>query len=112
MRYTLWLEFKPNYDKYLDYGLSFLTHIKTYFVNAPIEVKHKMIGSIFPEKLIFDGKSYRSDEMNSFVSLITCNSVDYQCHKTKKAAITDSLSNLATAVSIESNENMISSITI
>jgi len=92
---------QTNYDKYLDYGLSFMTHIKTYFVNAPIEVKHKMLDSIFPEKLIFDGKNYRTTEMNSFVSLITSKSKSYDGMETRKAAIADSSSNLAPPLGLE-----------
>ena len=92
---------QTNYDKYLNYGLSFLTHIKTYFDNASIEVKHKMLDSIFPEKLVFEDEKYRTAEMNSFVSLITSKSNSYAGMETRKAAIADSSSSLAPPLGLE-----------
>lgn len=32
--------------------------------------KHRIIGSIFPEKLIFDGKAYRTARVNEAIRLI------------------------------------------
>ena len=34
-----------------------------------IHAKHKLLGSIFPEKLIFDGKKCRTHEMNESLRL-------------------------------------------
>ena len=41
-----------------------------YVQDAPIEVKMKLIGSIFPEKVRFDGKTYRTKNMNRVLDLI------------------------------------------
>ena len=41
-----------------------------YVQDAPLEVKMKLIGLIFPEKLSFDGKTYRTKNMNRVLDLI------------------------------------------
>ncbi len=92
---------KSNYDQHMEFGLSILTHLSIYYERAPIEIKHKMIGSIFPEKLIFDGKKYRTAKLNSFISLITSKTGAYVDVKTTKAATTDSSSNLAPPLGLE-----------
>jgi hypothetical protein len=38
--------------------------------DAKVEVKCKLIGSMFPEKITFDGKSYRTNSYNSVLDLI------------------------------------------
>ena len=41
-----------------------------YIRDAPIEVKLKLIGSIFDGKIEFDGKSYRTNSYNKVLDLI------------------------------------------
>ena len=38
--------------------------------DAKIEVKCKLLSSMFPEKITFDGKSYRTNSYNSVLDLI------------------------------------------
>lgn len=56
--------------KYCRYGMSLLTHLDIYYAEGPLEVKRKLIGSIFPEKLIFENGSYRTTKVNEAVELI------------------------------------------
>jgi hypothetical protein len=37
------------FEKYSRYGISLLTHMDIYFQMAPLDVKRKMLGSIFQE---------------------------------------------------------------
>jgi len=62
---------RTEFDRYLDYSLCFLTKIKKHFINAPIELKRKILGLIFPDKLIFDGKKYQTPQQNRVLELIT-----------------------------------------
>ena len=39
-------------------------------LEAPVETKIKMLGSMFPEKIEFDGTKYRTDSYNSVLTLI------------------------------------------
>ena len=41
-----------------------------YMREAKVEVKCKLLGSMFPEKITFDGKSYRTNSYNSVLDLI------------------------------------------
>ena len=47
-----------------------INQIDNYFRNAKIEVKIKLLGSMFPERIIFDGKSHRTNSYNSVLDLI------------------------------------------
>ena len=62
------------WEQYIKFGLTLLTDLPHYYQEAAPEVRDMLIGSIFPEKLIFDGKKYRTARKNVFVSLITSGS--------------------------------------
>ena len=66
MRNGDWKETKPK----LHYAISLINNIVMYVQDAPLEVKIKLIGSIFPEKVQFDGKNYRTKKMNRVLDLI------------------------------------------
>lgn len=53
-----------DFDRYLRYGLSLLTTLPRSYAEAPLEVKQKLIGLIFPEKLVYDEGKYRTAGMN------------------------------------------------
>lgn len=59
------------FKKYVSYSLSLMADIGTYYENAEFPVKQKIIGSIFPEKLIFNKESYRTTKMNEIFGLIS-----------------------------------------
>ena len=41
-----------------------------FFRDAPVKVKIKLLGSMFPEKIEFDGKNYRTNTYNKVLDLI------------------------------------------
>ena len=41
-----------------------------FFRDAPVKVKIKLLGSMFPEKIEFDGKNYRTNAYNKVLDLI------------------------------------------
>jgi site-specific DNA recombinase len=55
---------------YIDFGLGLFLNLNTYFINASIEIQQKIIGSVFPDKLIFDGEKYRTIRKNELLELI------------------------------------------
>ena len=61
-----WRETKPK----LHYAISLINNAVIYVRDAPLEVKTKLIGLIFPEKIEFDGKHYQTKNMNKLVDLI------------------------------------------
>ena len=54
----------------LHYVISLINNVVMYINDAPLEVKFKLIGSMFPEKIEFDGKSYRTKKLNMVLDLI------------------------------------------
>jgi DNA invertase Pin-like site-specific DNA recombinase len=60
---------KSEFQKYIDFGFTMLSNLARYYVKADTSVKQKIIGSIFPEKLVFNKKNYRTTKLNSFLSI-------------------------------------------
>ncbi len=48
------------YMEYLRFGITFLGNLHYYYSTATLENKQRILGSIFPEKLIFCENIYRS----------------------------------------------------
>src|SRR5690606_31232870 len=53
-----------NIDKALDRALHSIVNIPKLYREGEIHTRRAVIGSIFPEKLEFDGKTYRTARMN------------------------------------------------
>ena len=94
-------ETETNLDKQLKYGINFISHLDYYYINAPLELKGKITSSIFPEKLIFDEKNYRTMNKNSLVSLICSDSISWKRGTKEKAIIADGLSSVAPPSGLE-----------
>ena len=90
-----------DFEKHFSYGVTFLSNLTYYYSESPIELKHKIIGSIYPEKLIFDGKNYRTTISNSFVDLITSKSIEMGTKEKRQAIISDNLSKVAPPLGLE-----------
>ncbi|MES2371883.1 MAG: recombinase family protein [Bacteroidota bacterium] len=58
------------YGSYLKYACSLMGDISGYYSRASHSTKQKLIGSIFPEKLVFDGKDYRTGKVNEVFAQI------------------------------------------
>ena len=61
---------RGNIEPKLDYAISLINNLDKYIRDAPIEVKLKLIGSIFDGKIEFDGKTYRTNSYNKVLELI------------------------------------------
>ncbi|MCP4159097.1 MAG: hypothetical protein GY760_03400, partial [Deltaproteobacteria bacterium] len=57
-------------EEYLKLGISFLHGIDKLYKSSPSNIKKKIVGSIFPEKIVFLKKTYRTDYLDSFIELI------------------------------------------
>src|SRR5690606_22073465 len=65
----------------LNKALDIVQNISSLYTNGDIEKKRTLIGSIFPEKLEFDGTQYRTARINSvFASIFHINN---ELHKNK-----------------------------
>ena len=63
-------EVDNNYSSYLNTSLKFLNNIDNYYIEANVELRQKIVGSVFPEKLIFEKNAYRTPKLNEVVSFI------------------------------------------
>ncbi len=54
----------------LNKALDIIQNISTLYIQGGIETKRSLVGSIFPEKLEFDGIQYRTTRMNSVLASI------------------------------------------
>src|SRR5690606_24499785 len=61
---------KINIDKSLDKALKYIENIPKMYSEGEINTRRSIIGSIFPEKLEFDGKTYRTTRMNVIANYI------------------------------------------
>lgn len=64
-----------NYKKYLDEGFGLLKQFASEYNRADLHTKQQLIGSVFPEKLIYENKQYRTENMMSVVMRICCKSM-------------------------------------
>jgi site-specific DNA recombinase len=61
---------KINIEKSLDRALKYIESIPKMYSEGEIRTRRDIIGSIFPEKLEFDGKTYRTARMNVIANYI------------------------------------------
>lgn len=61
---------RTNLTPKLNYSISLIDNLDRYFMDASIEVKQRLLGSIFPEKVEFDGKTFRTNKYNAVLDLI------------------------------------------
>ncbi len=80
------------FQKYTRYGMSLLKDLTWYFQEAGLEAKRKLLGSIFPAKLIFQDGKYRTDGLNPALAIILQKSNGLQKEKTGNIAISENVS--------------------
>lgn len=71
------------------------------FQKADIFGKHKILCSIFPNKMIYDGKKYRTRHLNEVISLLTRFNRDFQRQTNEKTARKSGLSYSAPPLGLE-----------
>ena len=78
---------KSTFQEYFKYSLSFLNNLGKHYANASTNIKQRIVSSIFPEKLIFSEKKYRTPKINEAVALIISNINGFGEVETKKVPI-------------------------
>ena len=59
-----------NVETLINQGLQVLANLEVLYREADTKRKRQIIGSIYPEKLVFDGFHYRTARLNEAVALI------------------------------------------
>lgn len=70
-RYNVLSQPTSEYGKYIQFSTCFLADLGGYYKKATLITKQKIIGSIFSEKLEFDGENYRTAKVNAVFELIS-----------------------------------------
>lgn len=73
-----------NFPKYLKYGFSLLSDIDVCYDLADVDVKQKIIGSIFHSNLVYERGNYRTTEKNEVLSLLTRFGAEFEGLKRKR----------------------------
>ncbi len=81
-----------NHDKKIDSCLEVLLTLDKYFIERNAITKQRIVGSIFPEKLIFKDGKYRTPKMNEAVELICRKDKPFGEGKKEKQLISELLS--------------------
>lgn len=58
------------FKEYTKYGVSLLSNLKQYYSSASLENKQKMLGLIFPEKLVYSNYEFQTIEPNEILTLL------------------------------------------
>ena len=70
----------------LDYGFNLLSDLKSVYDKSPLNLKRNLISSIFPEKLIFENKKYRTTKPSEILKLLFNNYKGSQLSEKKMSA--------------------------
>ena len=79
-------ELREGNNGFLDhckFGFSVLSNLNSFYQQADLNSKQKLISSIFPEKLSFTGKDYRTSKPSEILNLLFLNQRDLQGVKIK-----------------------------
>ena len=85
----------------LTYSINLISNLGMFFQSASCEVKTKLLSSIFPEKLLFDGKKYRTKAFNPMLDLILKETKHLQGNKKESESKNRSQNNLGCDVGLE-----------
>ncbi len=75
-----------NSGKHIDNCLELLKNLDKYYLEKDTAIKQRIISSIFPSKLIFENRKYRTEEINSLIPLVCKQSKVFQRGKKRKHA--------------------------
>ena len=85
----------------LRFSLGILANLSTYYTKASIEAKQAIIGSIFPENLVFWQNNYRTTRINAVLELITMIDKDLKSGEMKMPGKNAGQSIMAPAAGLE-----------
>ena len=54
----------------IDYSVNIIANLRNFMLDAPVKVKCKILSSMFPQKIEFDGEKYRTQSYNQVLDLI------------------------------------------
>lgn len=94
-------DYQKDLDKFISFGLTLLANLSEFYCNAGIEIKTKLIGSIFSEKLQFFENSFRTLPFTEVINLLCRYNKDFGGLGKKKGGTLISSSRSVPGVGIE-----------
>lgn len=88
---------ETNFDRYAKYGLTLISDLTHYYEKADLAIKQKIVGLIFPGKLIYENGKYRTNGMNHVMSLLMGKKGDFSA---KKEGLTANLDDQSSKVAL------------
>jgi site-specific DNA recombinase len=83
---------ETGFMRYCRFGIPLLSNLNGFYMNASVEIKQKLLGSIFPAKLHFRENSYRTTPLNPALALILQKNKGLQNEKTGQILFEETLS--------------------
>ena len=90
-----------DFKKHLDSAIDFLLNVENFYLKASWEIKKKILGSIFPKKLIFDGQKTRTNGLNEALALILLDIKHIQGGEKKSLVISHQRSEMVVPLGLE-----------
>ena len=87
--------------EYMLYGITILSNMQYYYSTVTLEGKQQMLGSIFPEKLIFSENNYRTAEPSEIIALLCSVNKEFGGSKKRKAIENSGQSTQVTPARVE-----------
>jgi len=85
-------DYQKDLSEYINYGLKLMQNLETLFEQSNVNVKNKLLSSIFDEKIEFDGQKYRTPKFKEGFEFIYQKISELQVFKKEKG---DKLSNVS-----------------
>jgi site-specific DNA recombinase len=85
-------DYQKDLSEYINYGLKLMQNLETLFEKGNVNIKNKLLSSIFEEKIEFDGQKYRTPKFKEGFGFIYQKINELQVFKKEKG---DKLSNVS-----------------
>lgn len=92
---------EDNFQLYTRFALPFLSNLDKHYQNATLYLKKFIVGSIFPEKIYYSEKNYRTTKLNEVLALISRMDKGFQNTEKEKATKNRGLSTWAPPAGVE-----------
>lgn len=75
-----------DFKNYLKTGYTIIKNMDFYYEKSRVGDKQRLVGLIFPEKVVFEKNNYRTNSINRAISLICLNSAELMGDKKEKGS--------------------------
>ena len=94
-------DYQKDLSEYINYGLNLMQNLETLFEKGNVNIKNKLLSSIFDEKIEFDGQKYRTPKFKEGFGFIYQKISELQGFKKEKRDKLSNVSYLVPRVGIE-----------